>query len=256
MLLAVDVGNTNVTFGIFSDEELLHTFRMGSLHDRTEDECAALVSQMLKIRGVGADDITSSIIASVVPPLTDTIDAAVRATSRSEPMIVGGPGMKTGVSVLYDNPRDVGADRVVNAVAAFDRVRGAVIIVDFGTATTFDCVSAHAEYQGGVIVPGIAVSLNALLGTAAKLRPVEIAAPPSVIGKSTPHAIQSGIVFGYASLVDGVLQKLFAELGGSCPVIATGGLAPLIAKHTTLLKEVDVDLTLNGLRLIFEKNSA
>ena len=257
MLLVADVGNTNVTVGLFEGENLAHTFRIGSLHDRTEDECGALLYQLVNMRGIGLDTISAAIIASVVPPLTDVMCHAIRRTFAREPLVVGGPGMKTGISVLYDNPRDVGADRIVNAVAAFDEGAGiGVIVVDFGTATTLDCVSPNAEYLGGVIVPGVEVSLGALLGRAAKLGPVELAAPPRVVGRNTPHAIQSGIVNGYASLVDGLLEKMRAELDFECRVIATGGLAGLIAPFARSLTEVDPNLTLRGLRLLYERNSS
>ncbi len=254
MLLAVDVGNTNVTLGVFEGAALRHTFRFGSLRDRTEDECGALLYQLLSMRGIAPTDISAAIIASVVPPLTDLVCHAIRKTLAHDPLVVGGPGIKTGISVLYDNPRDVGADRIVNAVAAFERYRGGVIVVDFGTATTFDCVSPRAEYLGGVIVPGVEVSLAALLGRAAKLGPVELAAPPHVVGRNTPHAIQSGVVYGYACLVDGLVEKLKKELAFPCSVLATGGLAPLIAPETVLVKDVDESLTLLGLRLLYEKN--
>ena len=254
MLLAADVGNTNVTLGVFDGPLLLHTFRFGSLSNRTEDECGALLFQLLDMRGVRVRDIHAAIIASVVPSATDVICLAIRKTLAREPLVVGGPGIKTGISVLYDNPRDVGADRIVNAVAAYERYKGGVIVVDFGTATTFDCVSPKAEYLGGVIVPGVEVSLAALLGRAAKLGPVELVAPPSVLGRNTPNAIQSGIVYGYACLVDGLVEKLKSELSFECTVMATGGLARLIAPYTRLLANVDPDLTLLGLRLLYDKN--
>lgn len=255
MLLAVDVGNTNVTMGLFDGETLVHTFRIGSPHDRTEDEFGALLHQLLGMRGIASSAIQAVIIASVVPPLTDVICHAVRRTFAREPLVVGGPGMKTGIAVLYDNPRDVGADRIVNAVAAFEGVKeGGVIVVDFGTATTLDCVSPNAEYLGGVIVPGVEVSLRALLGRAAKLGPVELAAPPKVVGRNTPHAIQSGIVNGYACLVDGLIDKIKEELSFECRVVATGGLASLIAPSTRSLRTVDLNLTLRGLRLLYERN--
>ncbi len=254
MLLAADVGNTNVTLGVFDGAVLLHTFRFGSLSNRTEDECGALLFQLLSMRGIKAQDIHAAIIASVVPSVTDVMNLAIRKTLAREPLVVGGPGIKTGISVLYDNPRDVGADRIVNAVAAYERYKSGVIVVDFGTATTFDCVSPKAEYLGGVIVPGVEVSLGALLGRAAKLGPVELNAPPSVLGRNTPNAIQSGIVYGYACLVDGLVEKLRSELTFECSVLATGGLARLIAPHTKLLTNVDPDLTLLGLRLLYDKN--
>ena len=254
MLLAADVGNSNVTLGVFDGNKLEHTFRFGKLAERTEDECGALLHQMLSMRGIAPEAIGAAIIASVVPQVTELMCHAIRKNLAREPLVVGGPGIKTGISVLYDNPRDVGADRIVNAVAAFERYRAGVIVVDFGTATTLDCVSPNSEYLGGVIVPGVEVSLAALLGRAAKLGPVELVAPPSVVGRNTPHAIQSGIVYGYACLVDGLVARIKAELSFECSVLATGGLARLIVPHTHTVADIDADLTLTGLRLLYEKN--
>jgi type III pantothenate kinase len=255
VLLAVDIGNTNIVFGVFAGESLVHTFRISTQRTRTADEHGVLVRQLLEQRGVGVAAIESSIVASVVPPLTEVLAETVRLTFAREPLVVG-PGIKTGIAVLYENPREVGADRIVNAVAAFERVKGPCIVVDFGTATTFDCISAKAEYVGGVIVPGIQVSLEALLKSAAKLSRVELAAPPRVVGRNTTHAIQAGVVHGYAALVDGLVRKLEKELGYDCQVIATGGLAGLVAPHTETLQVVDQNLTLDGLRLLHERNSA
>jgi type III pantothenate kinase len=254
VLLAVDIGNTNIVFGVFEERELCHRFRAATVRSRTTDEYGALLRQLLAFRGLEPEQITAAIVASVVPPLTDVVTSALRQSIACEPKIVG-PGMKTGVAVAYENPREVGADRIVNAAAAFDRFRSGAIVVDFGTATTFDCISPKGEYLGGVIVPGIQVSLDALLRRAAKLSRVEIAAPPHVVGRNTTHALQSGIVHGYASLVDGLLEKLRDELGFPCEVIATGGLAALIASHTRSVRLVDEDLTLQGLRLLHERGS-
>lgn len=253
MLLAIDIGNTNVAFGLFEASELRQTFRVQTVRAKTADEYAVLLRQMLTLRELDPAVVTAAIIASVVPPLTDVLSEAVRLAFARDPVVVG-PGVKTGISVLYDNPRDVGADRVVNAVAAFHRVRGGVIVVDFGTATTFDCISPKGEYLGGVIVPGIQVSLEALLDRADKLSRVEIAAPPRVVGKNTPHSLQSGVVHGYASLVDGLVSKLKAELGFPCETIATGGLATLIAAHAKSIDSIDEQITLEGLRLLHERN--
>ncbi len=254
MLLAIDIGNTNTVFGLYESSTLRQTFRIASVRHRTEDEYSVLLLQMLASRGFRDGTVAAAIIASVVPPLTDTLAGAVRRAFAREPMVVG-PGLKTGMPVLYENPREVGADRVVNAVAAYEKVQGGVIVVDFGTATTFDCVSPVGEYLGGVIVPGVQVSLDALLGRAAKLARVEIAEPTRVVGRNTTHALQSGVVHGYASLVDGLVAKIRGELGFPCHVLATGGLSTLIAKHAEAIQEVDPDLTLDGLRILHERNS-
>ncbi len=253
MLLAVDIGNTNLTFGVFHEQQLRLTFRAETVRSRTADEYAALLLQLANLHELSASEVTAAIAASVVPQLTETVVGAIRMAFGCESLVVG-PGTKTGVPVRYDNPHDVGSDRIVNAVAAFNRVAGAVIVVDFGTATTFDCISPKGEYLGGVIVPGVQVSLNALMERAAKLRPIEIGIPPTVVGRNTPHALQSGVVFGYSSMIDGVVRKIQAELGYPCAVIATGGLAPLMAKQCETLQEVDLDLTLDGLRMLYEKN--
>jgi len=253
VLLAVDIGNTNIVFGVFAQDRLLHTFRAAASRERTADEYGVLLRELLALRGLDRKSLSAAVVASVVPPLTDVVARAVRLACARDPIVVG-PGVKTGMPVLYENPKEVGADRIVNSVAAYHRMGRSVIVVDFGTATTFDCVSSKGEYQGGVIVPGVQVSLDGLLLHAAKLSRVEIAEPPRVMGRNTVHALQSGIVHGYASLVDGLIDKLRKEVGESA-CIATGGLAPLITKHTERVNEVDLDLTLHGLRLIFERNS-
>lgn len=254
MLLTIDLGNTNLTCGVFDDEQLVYTFRAETRLSRTADEYAVLFRQLLALHGIPEGGISSAILASVVPQLTYVVLDAARQAFGFRPLLVG-PGMKTGVPVLYDNPHDVGADRIVNAVAAFNEVRGAVIVVDLGTGTTFDCISPRGEYLGGAISPGLEVSLSALMERAAKLRPVEIAEPPSVIARSTQHALQSGIVFGYASLIDGMVARIRAELGYPCTVIGTGGMAPLLAKHARSIERVDPDLTLKGLRLLYQRNA-
>lgn len=254
MLLAVDVGNTNLVCGLFQGKELTQTFRLETVRTRTVDEHAALISQLLQLRGVSPKDIHACILASVVPPATDTISQAIEDVIQVKPLIVGGPGLKTGIRIRYDNPREVGADRIVNAVAAHERCSSDVIVVDFGTATTFDCVTKEGEYIGGVIVPGVQVSLDGLLVRAAKLSRIDLAVPPQVIGKNTVHAMQSGVIHGYASLVDGLLEKIAKEMTGPCHTMATGGLASRICAHTTGVQEVCPDLTLQGLRLIYERN--
>lgn len=254
MLLAIDIGNTNLVAGLFQGDTLVHTFRTSTGRSKTQDEHAALLAQLLTLRGVQPSSVSACIVASVVPPATDVVTAAVETIIGTKPLVVGGPGLKTGIEIRYDNPREVGADRIVNAVAARNRTKGAVVVVDFGTATTFDCVSAQGQYIGGVIVPGVQVSLDGLLARAAKLSRIELAEPPQVIGRNTAHAMQSGIVHGYASLVDGLLAKITAEMGGTCLTIATGGLAERICAHTQLVQEICPDLTLQGLRLIYRLN--
>jgi len=253
MLLVVDVGNTNISFGVFNGAALLHHVRSESARSRTPDEYAVLVRQMLALRGVDLDGIDAAIIASVVPTLTDTMTGLVRRAFGREALVVG-PGIKTGMAILYENPREVGADRIVNAVAAYEWAKGAVIVVDFGTATTFDCVTPKGEYLGGVITPGVQISAEALFSRAARLHRVELALPPRVVGRNPVHSMQSGIVYGYAGLVDGLVGRIQKELGHPCRVVATGGLARLIAPQTETIEEVDDDLTLTGLRLIHERN--
>ncbi len=253
MLLVIDVGNTNTSYGVFDGASLLHHVRSESARSRTADEYAVLVRQMLVMRGAPPEGITAAIVASVVPSLTDTMVELVRRAFGCEALVVG-PGIRTGMSILYENPREVGADRIVNAVAAFEWAKGGVIVVDFGTATTFDCVTPKGEYLGGVITPGVQISAEALFSRAARLHRVELALPPRVVGRNPVHSMQSGIVYGYAGLVDGLVARLKKELGYPCRVVATGGLARLIAPQTEAIEEVDDDLTLTGLRLIFERN--
>lgn len=253
MLLVIDVGNTNISFGVVDGAELLHHVRSESARSRTADEYAVLVRQMLKLRGVDLSAITSAIIASVVPALTDTMVAFVRRAFACEAVVVG-PGIKTGMAILYENPREVGADRIVNAVAGFEWAKGAVIVVDFGTATTFDCITPKGEYLGGVITPGVQISAEALFSRAARLHRVDFVVPPKVVGRNPAHSMQSGLVYGYAGLVDGLCSRIRRELGYPCRVIATGGLAKLIAPETEAIEEVDDNLTLTGLRILHERN--
>ena len=255
MLLAIDVGNTNIVYGLFDGARLVHQFRVETSRGRTADEYAVILRQLLAMRDVKPGDVDAAIVASVVPSLTEPMLDLVRRAFGREALVVG-PGIRTGMAILYENPREVGADRIVNAVAAFERYKGAggLIVVDFGTATTFDCVSPKGEYLGGVICPGIQISADALFARAAKLPRVEIAKPPRVVGRNTQHSMQSGIVFGYVSLVDGLVERLAEELGFPCAVVATGGLARVIAPLSKRIQDVDDDLTLTGLRILYERN--
>jgi type III pantothenate kinase len=255
MLLVIDVGNTNIVYGLFQGAELVRQFRVETGRGRTADEYAVVLRQLLAMNDIAANDVQAAVLASVVPALTEPMTELVRRAFDREALVVG-PGIKTGMSILYENPREVGADRIVNAVAAYDKARGAVIVVDFGTATTFDCVTPRGEYLGGVIAPGIQISADALFSRAAKLPRVEIAKPPRVVGRNTVHSMQSGIVFGYVGLVDGMVHRLQEELGYSTAVIATGGLARLIAPLSKTIEEADDVLTLVGLRLLHERNQS
>jgi type III pantothenate kinase len=253
MLLAVDIGNTNIVCGLYDAGRLAHTFRLATVRGRTVDELAALLAQLFALRGVEPRKVDASILASVVPPVTGAVSEAVSLLVGGAPLIVGG-GLRTGIRIRHDNPREVGADRVVNAVAAHAHVAGPVVVVDFGTATTFDCISAEGDYLGGVIAPGLQASLDGLLARAAKLSRIELKVPPAVIGKNTVHAMQSGAMYGYAAMVDGLLLRLEDEMGGPFRTLATGGLATTICQLTRRVDEVLPDLTLDGLRLIYELN--
>jgi len=255
MLLVGDVGNTQTVLGLYDGDDLVHDFRIESTPNRTLDELHVLLRSLVDVAEVSRDEIEAAIIASVVPAVTETMQRAVSLAFGVEALVVG-PGIKTGMSILYENPREVGADRIVNAVAAYDIVDGAVIVVDFGTATTFDVVSAKGEYLGGVIAPGIRISADALFARAAKLPRVEVAKPPKVIGRNTIHSMQSGIVYGYVGLVDGMVERIREELGIETAVIATGGLARLVEPESRVIERVEEFLTLDGLRLLYQRNRA
>ena len=251
-LLAVDVGNTNTVLGLYEGGRLLHHWRLTTRREATSDEIVLSVRGLLDASG-GREELREVIVASVVPSLKFPLRQALRQISGQEPLFVE-PGVKTGMPILYEVPQEVGADRIVNAVAAHARLGGPCIVVDFGTATTFDVVTEKGEYAGGVIVPGISVSADALFEKAARLWRVEIRRPDRVIGKTTAASIQSGLYFGYLSLVDGVVDRIARELGARPRVIATGGLAELFGAGSERIEEVDPLLTLTGLLLIHERN--
>jgi type III pantothenate kinase len=253
MLLAIDVGNTNIVYGLFDGDRLVHQFRVESARGRTADEYAVQLRALLDMHAVDPSAVTEAILACVVPSLTEPMVELVKRAFGRATMVVG-PGIRTGMAILIDNPREVGADRIADAVAGYEKVKGGVIVVDFGTSTNFDCVTPRGEYLGGVLAPGLQISADALFARAAKLPRVEIAKPARVVGKSTVHAMQSGIVYGYVGLVDGIVERLIDELGYPCAVIATGGLARLIAPLSKTILEVDDILTLVGLRILYERN--
>jgi type III pantothenate kinase len=252
-ILACDIGNTHVCFGIYCGRSLEAAWRIRTDPKETEDELKAKILQIISVNGVQREAVGGAIVASVVPPLTDTMVQCLESLFGIRVIVVG-PGVKTGVAVLMDNPREVGADRIVNAVAAATKYPGGSIVVDTGTATTFDCISPAAEYLGGAIAPGIAISSEALFLRAAKLPKVELVRPPACIGKNTVESMQAGIFFGYVGLIDGMIERLKAELPFVPKVIATGGYARFLGSESRRIEIIDEHLTLDGLAIIFEKN--
>jgi type III pantothenate kinase len=253
MLLAVDVGNTQTHVGVFEGTRLVDHWRLATDSEETSDELAVTVSSLLRLRGVELTAIDGSIVSTVVPQLGPEY-ARMCERHLSEPCLMVGPNLKTGMAIKIDNPHELGADRLVNAVAAYDRVGGACVAVDFGTSSNFDAVSASGDYLGGVIAPGVEISMEALTERTAKLPRIDLTAPNSPIGKNTQEAIASGVVYGFAGLIDGIARRLGAELGEDATFIATGGLAGAIAPFCDTIDEVDDLLTLTGLRLIYERN--
>ncbi len=254
MLLAIDIGNTNVTVGVFDGDALRATFRLSTDTRKLPDEYAVAVNQLLPLKGLALDDIDAVAMCSVVPPLTPSFTQLADEYFGVRPLVVGA-GTRTGIQVKYDSPRDVGADRIVDAAAAFTIYGGPAIVVDIGTATVFDAVTERGEYLGGAIAPGITIAADSLFHATAMLRRVELAPPPAAIGKNTIHALQSGLVFGYAELVKGMVARFRAELGGDPKVVATGGLADVLAEESGIFDAVDPNLTLTGLRLVYEMNT-
>ena len=253
MLLVIDVGNTHTVYGLYDGEELVGHWRIATDAKRTTDETGILLREMFSFNSIDVSKIRGAIISCVVPPLLHTVTRMCERYFEFKPLVIE-PGIKTGLPILYQNPREVGADRIVNAVAAYTVEKRACIVVDLGTATTFDYVTPKGEYFGGIIAPGIQISVEALFQRASKLPRVEIARPPQVIGRNTVAAMQAGIYYGYVGLIDGVVRAMIEEAGTEPAVIATGGLANLIAADSKTIERVEPFLTLEGLRLLWELN--
>lgn len=254
MLFCIDVGNTNIVLGVTDEDRILHNWRIRTERGVTSDELGILVNNLFRLKGVRHDDIKNIIVSCVVPPLLNTIEEFSRCYFNVKPMIVG-PDLKTGMEIQYDNPKEVGADRIVNAVGAYEKYRTALVVVDFGTATTFDFVSGDGGYIGGAIAPGVWISCEALFQNASKLPRVEIfARPKRVIARDTISSMNGGIIYGYAGLVDGIVNRMKKESGEDVTVVATGGLASVIYDVSETIDYIEEFLTLQGLMIIFEKN--
>ena len=257
-LLAVDIGNTNITIGAFDDQELTATWRLATRETRTTDEHAWALQGVLRSKGVEPESFDAVVICSVVPPLTEAYSDALSTLTGHTPLVIG-PGVRTGIRIHYDRTQDVGADRIVDAIAANRLYGGALVIVDIGTATVFDAVTADGDYIGGAIAPGLQISADAMFRNTSQLRRVELVAPDRVIGRSTVASMQSGFVFGFAELIEGMIARFKNDLSPDAPddvtVVATGGLAPLMAEHVDSFDHVNLDLTLIGLRFVYEMNN-
>ncbi|OPY08023.1 MAG: Type III pantothenate kinase [Syntrophus sp. PtaB.Bin001] len=253
MLLVIDVGNTNTVLGVFDEEELVHDWRIRTVIEHTVDEYGMLIYNLYKSSKISSKAIQSIIISCVVPPMVHILERVCEKYFQVKPLIVG-PGIKTGMPIFYDNPREVGADRIVNAVAVYEKYKREAIVVDFGTATTFDYVSPRGEYMGGCIAPGIVISSEALFKRASKLPRVEYTTPKSIVAKDTVSSMQAGIIYGYAGLVDGIVARMKEEVNSDPLVIATGGLARIVQAEAQSIEIVDEMLTLEGLRLIYQRN--
>jgi type III pantothenate kinase len=255
VLLAIDVGNTNIAIGAFDGEDLVDQWRLATRQDATADELGAILRGLFDASPVAIGDIKQVAVASVVPQLDAAIKEMITRYVGVDPVMIG-PGTRTGVQLRVDNPREVGADRVANGLAAFRKYGGPAIVIDFGTTINFDVVGANGDYVGGAIAPGIRISMDALFARAAKLTRVDLVPPRSVIGKNTVEHIQSGFLYGFVGLIEGLVERMRAELGGECKIIATGGQASLISQHTSVIDIVDDRLTLDGLRFIQELNAS
>ncbi len=255
MILVVDVGNTNIVLGLFKGRKLEYNWRISTNKDKTSDEYGIDIRILFEYSGVKYKEIEAVVISSVVPPVMPALEAMSVKYFGIKPLVVG-PGVKTSMPIRYDNPKEVGADRIVNAIAAYESYGGPLIIVDFGTATTFDAISKDGEYLGGAIAPGIGISTEALYTKAAKLPRIELVKPKGVIGKNTVMSMQSGIIYGFVGQTDGIITRMKKEMGGQAYVVATGGLAELISDESQSIDKVDANLTLQGLLLIYERNMA
>jgi len=260
MLLAIDIGNSNIVLGVFDGTKIVHSWRLTTLRERTGDELGLLVEGLFTNARLDRTEITGVILASVVPPLTTPAQEMIQRYFGMKAMVVDHT-LNTGMPILYDTPADVGADRIVNGIAAYEKYGRAakrpLVVVDFGTATTLDAISGKGEYLGGAICPGVTISADALFQRAARLPKIDVRKPATVIGRTTVGAMESGLFWGYVDMVDGLVRRMSAELGGpgaNITCVATGGLAPIIAPETTLIQHVDPDLTLDGLRIVWDRN--